>query len=175
MDAQTISMQLLMSLLGCFGFTIVFHVKKREWLISCLGGVMTWAVYLLVQHIFQNDFGAAFIGAVAASFYGELLAPRQRECCDLYFNEDLSLSEIAEACGISRQGAWDNIRRGSEALEEIESKTELLHRQTETGERLQRLAETLQRLETMCGENSTLREQIHGAADEVRALLKTED
>ena len=74
MDAQTISMQLLMSLLGCFGFTIVFHVKKREWLISCLGGVMTWAVDLLVQHIFQNDFGAAFIGAVAASFYGELLA-----------------------------------------------------------------------------------------------------
>ena len=49
--------------------------------------------------------------------YGELLAPRQRECCDLYFNEDLSLSEIAETCGISRQGAWDNIRRGSEALE----------------------------------------------------------
>ena len=43
-------------------------------------------------------------------FYGELLAPRQRECCDLYFNEDLSLSEIAETCGISRQGAWDNIR-----------------------------------------------------------------
>ena len=108
-------------------------------------------------------------------FYGELLAPRQRECCDLYFNEDLSLSEIAEACGISRQGAWDNIRRGSEALEEIESKTGLLRRQTETGKRLRHLAETLQRLETMCGENSALREQIHGAADEVRALLKTED
>ena len=108
-------------------------------------------------------------------FYGTLLAPRQRECCDLYFNEDLSLSEIAEACGISRQGAWDNIRRGSEALEEIESKTGLLHRQTETGERLRQLAETLQSLETMCGENSALREQIHGAADEARALLKTED
>ena len=61
-------------------------------------------------------------------FYGALLSPRQRECCDLYFNEDLSLSEIAEACGISRQGVWDNIRRGSEALEEIEAKTGLLHR-----------------------------------------------
>ena len=108
-------------------------------------------------------------------FYGELLSPRQRECCDLYFNEDLSLSEIAETCGISRQGAWDHIRRGSEALEEIETKTGLLHRQTETGRRLRRLEETLRKLETACGENSPLREQICGAADEVRALLKTED
>jgi predicted DNA-binding protein YlxM (UPF0122 family) len=107
--------------------------------------------------------------------YGELLAPRQRECCDLYFNEDLSLSEIAETCGISRQGAWDNIRRGSEALEEMEMKTGLLRRQIKTGERLRHLAETLRKLETMCGEESTLRERIHGVAEEVRALLKTED
>ena len=107
--------------------------------------------------------------------YGELLAPRQRECCDLYFNEDLSLSEIAETCGISRQGAWDIIRRGSEALEEMEMKTGLLRRQTKTGERLRHLAETLRKLETMCGEESALRERIHNAAEEVRELLKTED
>ena len=113
--------------------------------------------------------------AMLLDFYGELLSPRQRECCDLYFNEDLSLSEIAETCGISRQGAWDHIRRGSEALEEIETKTGLLHRQTETGRRLRRLEETLRKLETACGEKSTLRDQIRGAADEVRALLKTED
>ena len=107
--------------------------------------------------------------------YGELLAPRQRECCDLYFNEDLSLSEIAETCGISRQGAWDNIRRATAALEETEEKTGLIRRQMETAERLRHLAETLRKLETMCGEESTLRERIHGAAEEVRALLKTED
>ena len=108
-------------------------------------------------------------------FYGELLTPRQRECYELHYSEDLSLSEIAEACGISRQGAWDNIRRGSEALEEIETKTGLLHRQAETGDRLRHLEETLRKLEILCGEESTLREQIHDAAEEVRALLKTED
>ena len=113
--------------------------------------------------------------AMLLDFYGELLSPRQRECCDLYFNEDLSLSEIAETCGISRQGAWDHIRRGSEALEEIEIKTGLLHRQAETGERLRRLERKLRKLEAMCGEKSTLRDQIRGAADEVRALRKTED
>ena len=37
-------------------------------------------------------------------FYGELLTDRQKEFYDLYYNEDLSLSEIAENYGISRQG-----------------------------------------------------------------------
>lgn len=36
-------------------------------------------------------------------FYGELLTDRQKEFFDLYYNEDLSLSEIAENEGISRQ------------------------------------------------------------------------
>ena len=51
-------------------------------------------------------------------YYGDLLTARQRECYELHFNEDLSLSEIAEQCGISRQGAWDNIRRASDTMEE---------------------------------------------------------
>ena len=37
-------------------------------------------------------------------FYGETLTEKQRELFDLYYNEDLSLSEIAEHAGITRQG-----------------------------------------------------------------------
>ena len=44
-------------------------------------------------------------------FYGELLTDRQKEFFDLYYNEDLSLSEIAENEGISRQGVRDVIVR----------------------------------------------------------------
>ena len=44
-------------------------------------------------------------------FYGELLTDRQKEFYDLYYNEDLSLSEIAENYGISRQGERDDIVR----------------------------------------------------------------
>ena len=59
-------------------------------------------------------------------FYGELLTDKQRECFDLHYNEDLSLSEIAEQLGISRQGVWDNIRRAEASMQEIEEKTGLI-------------------------------------------------
>ena len=45
-------------------------------------------------------------------FYGELLTDRQKEFYDLYYNEDLSLSEIAENYGISRQRARRHRARG---------------------------------------------------------------
>ena len=58
-------------------------------------------------------------------FYGELLTERQREFFDLYYNEDLSLSEIAENSGISRQGVRDVIVRAEGVMQEIEDKTGL--------------------------------------------------
>lgn len=61
-------------------------------------------------------------------FYGDLLTDKQRECYELHCNEDLSLSEIAEQCGISRQGVWDNIRRAEASLMQIEEKTGLIGR-----------------------------------------------
>ena len=59
-------------------------------------------------------------------FYGELLTEKQREYFDLHYNEDLSLAEIAEQGGISRQGVWDMIRRSEAAMTEIEEKTGLI-------------------------------------------------
>ena len=46
-------------------------------------------------------------------FYGETLTEKQRELFDLYYNEDLSLSEIAEHAGITRQGVRDSIKRST--------------------------------------------------------------
>lgn len=59
-------------------------------------------------------------------YYGALLTEKQRDCYDLYYNEDLSLAEIAELKGISRQGAWDNIRHAEQNLLEFEEKTGLI-------------------------------------------------
>ena len=61
-------------------------------------------------------------------FFGDLLTEKQREYFDLYHNEDLSLSEIAEKAGISRQGVYDIIARAGKSLAEMEHKTGLVKR-----------------------------------------------
>ena len=61
-------------------------------------------------------------------FYGELLTDRQKEFFDLYYTEDLSLAEIAENAGISRQGVRDVIVRAEAAMQEIEDKTGIIRR-----------------------------------------------
>lgn len=60
--------------------------------------------------------------------YGPLLTDKQRRCMSLYFDMDLSLSEIGEELGVSRQGAYDMLRRTSKVLEDYEEKLHLLHR-----------------------------------------------
>jgi len=60
--------------------------------------------------------------AVLFDFYGEMLTEKQKDVIDLYYNEDLSLAEIAEHEGISRQGVRDNIKRGEAYLFELEDK-----------------------------------------------------
>ena len=61
-------------------------------------------------------------------FFGDLLTAKQREYFDLYYNQDLSLSEIAENVGITRQGVYDIIFRAENTLIEIENKTGIVRR-----------------------------------------------
>ena len=74
-------------------------------------------------------------------FYGETLTEKQRELFDLYYNEDLSLAEIAENYGITRQGVRDSIKRAEHALREMEEKLGLVARYGGT----ERCAEELSR------------------------------
>ena len=55
-------------------------------------------------------------------FYGELLSERKRTVMEMYYNEDLSLAEIAAEIGISRQGARDIIKKSEEELFFFEEK-----------------------------------------------------
>ena len=61
-------------------------------------------------------------------FFGDLLTEKQREYFDLYYNEDLSLSEIGESAGISRQGVRDIIVRAEKTLLDLEKKTGVVRR-----------------------------------------------
>jgi len=55
-------------------------------------------------------------------FYGNLLTEKQRDALDMYYNMDLSLGEIAEEIGVTRQGVRDAIKKGEERLLLFEEK-----------------------------------------------------
>lgn len=75
--------------------------------------------------------------------YGPLLTERQRKAFEMHDQDDLSLSEIAESLGTSRQGVHDLVQRARERLEKIESLVEIAARDETRARRLERLRELL--------------------------------
>ncbi|MEW6243706.1 MAG: YlxM family DNA-binding protein [Bacillota bacterium] len=71
--------------------------------------------------------------------YGELLTRRQRAILKHYYEDDFSLSEIAENEGISRAGVADIVKRGERALEKYESRLGLVQRFVSERRELERL------------------------------------
>lgn len=59
---------------------------------------------------------------ILLDFYGDMLTAKQRDFINLYYNDDLSLAEIAENEGITRQGVRDAIKRAEGQLYEMESR-----------------------------------------------------
>ncbi len=101
-------------------------------------------------------------------FYGELLTEKQREYFDLHYNEDLSLAEIADISGVSRQAVWDIIKRAEATLREIEAKTGLVAR---FRSRRGALLEIEGRLGTLLeSEDEKARETARQVIDELRRL-----
>lgn len=76
-------------------------------------------VFFLDRSCVMDDLGRK---ALLFDFYGPLLTQRQQEVYDYSRSEDMSLGEIAEALGISRQAVHDNLRRTEKILEEYEAK-----------------------------------------------------
>ncbi len=72
-------------------------------------------------------------------FYGELLTSHQKKIYEDAVFGDLSLSEIAEEQGISRQGVHDLIRRCNRIMEEYEGKLQLIRKFSETKEQVEKI------------------------------------
>ena len=60
--------------------------------------------------------------SVLLDYYGQMLTEKQREVARLYYNEDLSLAEIAQFANITRQGVRDSIKRAESTLLEMEER-----------------------------------------------------
>ena len=74
--------------------------------------------------MFEKDMKIGFL----LDFYGEVLSERKRLVMDYYYNDDLSLGEIAEEIGISRQGVRDLIKKAGEELCFYEEKLKMAER-----------------------------------------------
>lgn len=81
--------------------------------------------------------------------YGGLLSDRQRRAMDLSCNEDLSLSEIAEICGITRAGVHDRIVKSEVILEDAESRLGLLARSDRLAEAAERISSDAEKIDAI--------------------------
>lgn len=66
----------------------------------------------------EKDLGVSLL----LDFYGDLLTQKQRELTEMYYNDDMSLGEIAELVGITRQGVHDSVKRAEQIMNEAEAK-----------------------------------------------------
>ena len=77
---------------------------------------------------------------VLFDFYRNILTEKQAEAVDLYYNEDLSLAEISDHLGITRQGVRDCIKKAENVMREMESGLNLAARHTAIHDMLSRIS-----------------------------------
>ena len=102
----------------------------------------------------------AWTMALLYDYYGELLTEKQRACFDLYYNQDLSLGEIAAETGVTRQGVHDTLARAEAILRNMESKTGCIARAERVQQALREIARAAEALLA-----------VPGAEKEARVIL----
>lgn len=93
--------------------------------------------------MFEKNLHIAFL----LDFYGEVLGERTRELLEMYYCDDMSLSEIADAVGITRQGARGGIKKGEEELLFLEEKLGLAAHHQRIAEEARSLLSLAERVE----------------------------
>ncbi len=103
-------------------------------------------------------------------FYGALLTEKQRSVMSLYHEVNLSLSEIAEEYGISRQGVHDTLKKAEQALEEYERKLKLVDKLMRTEEAVFRLRDEFKTLEKIIADNREAMEHLYTIENIIKTL-----
>lgn len=104
-------------------------------------------------------------------FYGDVLTEKQRDVMEQYYNDDLSLSEIADNFGITRQGVRDAIKRGEGTILELEDKVGFARRYRAVQEGLESLEQLARDINFYNNNNYAMSEDIHRAADEMLHII----
>ncbi len=84
--------------------------------------------------------------SILLDYYGQMLTEKQLEVAQLYYNEDLSLAEIAQLANITRQGVLDSIKRAEGTLLEMEQRLGLARKFREYQEKLEQITSCAQEI-----------------------------
>ena len=92
--------------------------------------------------------------SVLFSYYSELFPKKKREYLELYLEENSSLSEIAEQCGVTRQAVFDNIKKACKKLDFYEENLNILESEKEYLVKLKKLKKefTIENLDKLISE-----------------------
>ncbi len=104
--------------------------------------------------------------SMLCEIYGKLLTEKQYNFLNDYYNNDLSLSEIAENEGITRQAARDNIKKGEHKLFEFEEKLGIMKRTLNQEEKIVKILSEITKIETRFSD-----EQIANILDKIKQEL----
>ena len=105
--------------------------------------------------------------ALLYDFYGELLTEHQKEIYEQFVLDDLSLSEIAESEGISRQGVHDLVRRCQKALEGYEAKLHLVEKFLAVKEKVARIDRVLEEWQREKDDPEEIIERLRDISSEI--------
>ena len=93
-----------------------------------------------------------------------MFADKQREILEMYYQDDMSLSEIASSVGMTRQGVYDNIRRGEKEILTLEAKLCLMDRFVE-------ISKSLDNIEKILSSHSFSDDDLNKELSEIRAKI----
>ena len=99
--------------------------------------------------------------------YGSLLTSDQQNMFDLYYNEDLSLAEVADEMGITRQGVRDSIEKAKTQLATYEEKLGLAAKFREIGKTLD---DIIPRLEAIAKTSDSVDEELSDIIKKVKTV-----
>ncbi len=103
--------------------------------------------------------------------YGEMLTQKQQDFISYYYNDDLSLAEIAENEGITRQGVRDAIKRAEAQLIDFEKHLGLMERFKKINSGLDEIRELTSLIDEV-NKNSLLSREINDATARISALTQ---
>ena len=104
-------------------------------------------------------------------FYGDILTERQSEMLNMYYNEDCSLSEIAESFSISRQGVRSVLKKGEAVLVEMDAKLQLASRFIKMRDKSSEIASELESINADIN-NDEISSKIHFLINEIKKMAE---